>query len=225
MNYIELKKHIGHSLTVKEATSPDTGVVLHCRDCEDDIEHVQRPKPKLDIVREPEGGMNPRTEMDHLSVMACWHRRYHLGDVQPTDRPEEWLSENAPEGSEVLPVFMYDHGSITLSTSSFNDRWDSGQLGFIVMTPDKILEGWGRGSTEITDAMRVGARECMAEEVKLYNDYLNGEVWGFIYTGEDETENSCFGFLGSDKDNIKDAMLDHCPEARELFDEAWEKRS
>lgn len=45
----------------------------------------------------------------NLGVMACWHRRYNLGDVQPKESPEEWLAANAPKGSVVLPLYLYDH--------------------------------------------------------------------------------------------------------------------
>jgi hypothetical protein len=31
---------------------------------------------------------SPR-EYDNVGTMACWHRRYKLGDVQPEERPDE----------------------------------------------------------------------------------------------------------------------------------------
>jgi hypothetical protein len=42
----------------------------------------------------------------------------------------------------VLPLYLYDHGNITMSTGSFHDTWDSGRVGFIYMTKEKA-EGNG----------------------------------------------------------------------------------
>jgi len=35
--------------------------------------------------------MDPR-EWDNLATMVCWHRRYNLGDEQPEEDPEEYLT-------------------------------------------------------------------------------------------------------------------------------------
>jgi len=37
------------------------------------------------------GPMDPR-EWDNLATMVCWHRRYNLGDEQPEEDPEEYLT-------------------------------------------------------------------------------------------------------------------------------------
>lgn len=39
--------------------------------------------------------MSPR-ECDNLGTMACWHRRYNLGDVQPSCDPEAYLLDLLP---------------------------------------------------------------------------------------------------------------------------------
>ena len=33
----------------------------------------------------------------------------------------------------ILPLYLYDHSGLTMSTNDFGDRWDSGCVGFIYM--------------------------------------------------------------------------------------------
>ena len=177
---------------------------------------------------------NPREAWDNLGVMACWHNRYNLGDVQPKCDPEEWLAENAPEGSVVLPLYLYDHSGITMSTSGFSCPWDSGQVGVIVATPEKIKECWGTDA--ITDDIREKVTECLKGEVKVYDWFLTGNVWGYIIEQPSECcehcgrgdglehVDSCFGFYG-DGDDVLEQMMEHVEDAHhEALRAAWEAR-
>ena len=38
-----------------------------------------------------EDPLNPRKEWDHAATMVCWHRRYDLGDEQPTCEPGDYF--------------------------------------------------------------------------------------------------------------------------------------
>ena len=63
--------------------------------------------------------------------------RDELGDVHIRNREEleQWKSDN-PTVLE-FPLYAYEHSSISLSISDeypFNDRWDAGQIGVIVIT-------------------------------------------------------------------------------------------
>ena len=46
-------------------------------------------------------------------------------------------------------------------------------------------------------------RNDLRNEVKLYDDYLNGNVYGVYIKKDDEIMESCFGFYGDE--GIKDA--------------------
>jgi hypothetical protein len=75
---------------------------------------------------------------------------------------------------EVVPVFMYEHSSVALSTGSFIGRaqhaeWDSGQVGFAYITPEKLEE------TGISDV-----EGAMSSEVEELGRWMNGEVYGYI---------------------------------------------
>lgn len=100
---------------------------------------------------------DPRKEFENLGTMACWHRRYSLGDTQPKCDPGEYIESIAPPSYHnhpsklrkwidkqliALDVFMYDHSGITINTTGFSCPWDSGQIGFIWMTMAQAREEW-----------------------------------------------------------------------------------
>lgn len=177
---------------------------------------------------------SPRT-WDNLGVMACWHRQYRLGDVQPSCTPEEWIAENAPEGSIVLPLYLYDHSGISMSTSEFSCPWDSGQVGVIVATPDKVREEF-RDTKMTPEQLREQVVKVLVQEVSTYDDYLTGNVWGYTIevthackecghaVHDNEQEDSCWGFVGSDPSTL-DAMKEHVDKKHhEALEKAWENR-
>lgn len=162
---------------------------------------------------------SPRS-WDNMGTMACWHRKYNLGDVRPKESPTEWLKANAPKGSVVLPLYLYDHSGITMSTGSFNDPWDSGQVGWIICTPEKIRKEYN--VTRITQKLRAQVEQMLISEVKTYDHYLTGNVYGFsLSDDEGEMVDSCAGFYGDDLDG----MIEHAgKEHAEILKEAWEHR-
>ena len=148
---------------------------------------------------------SPR-EDDNFGTMVCFHKRYELGDK--TDyRTEDYDSwEELKEGIiknegevVILPLYLYDHSGITISTSSFSCRWDSGQVGFIFVSKYKIKK-------EGIDETKV--EQYLIDEVKVYDQYLTGDVWGYnVYEvsicdkGHEHKElvESCYGFYGHDE--------------------------
>ena len=46
--------------------------------------------------------MNPREECSNLGTMVCWHRRYSLGDEQPSESPDEWIKNMSGLDDEQL---------------------------------------------------------------------------------------------------------------------------
>lgn len=178
---------------------------------------------------------SPRTSCDNLGVMVTWHRQYRLGDKQPRISAEEWLADpdNVPEGSIVLPLYLYDHSGISMSTSPFSCPWDSGQVGVIVATPDKIKEAFM--VSVITDEVREQATKALVQEVSTYDDYLTGNVWGYTienfvtcptcgHTAPDDDGDSCWGFIGSDPSTLA-AMKEHVDKKHhEALERAWANR-
>lgn len=136
---------------------------------------------------------NPR-ELNSLGVMVCWHHRYNLGDSHEWEMPSEFdRSEEKRRALAILPLYLYDHSGITMSTRPFADKWDSGQVGYIYIPREKLKDyGW----TRVTRQRREQLEETLRGEVETYDQYLRGEVYGFqILDGSVEMD-SCYGFFG-----------------------------
>lgn len=180
-------------------------------------------KPKTgDIrVRIVQDDMNdtPR-DWDTLGTMVCWHPRYDLGDKHEFKAPEdfkEFMKEHSFE-MVVLPLYLYDHSGITMSTElnyPFNDRWDAGQVGWIYCMFDRVKLEWGK----VTEVTVKKTKDVLRGEVETYDKYLTGDVWGYIVErcsvcptcGDIQWEalDSCWGFYGSNPE--KNGMVDHIP--------------
>lgn len=246
------------------------------------VKSFENEKARLSIYYDT-NPMNPR-EWDNLGTMVCWHRRYDLGDEQAQNIGlynswEEWLENEVliPNGGEenvvYLPLYLYDHGGITMNTTGFSCPWDSGQVGWIYATKDRFRketgytenelfnpdkhrtpkvgervkvkshEDWGQvkeinGDTitvdldwnkipdarkpeniieisldNIQEVMADKAKEILINEVGLYDDYLRGEVYGFVLEEKEMCDccrqieykeiNSCWGFYGRDLEYMK----------------------
>ena len=148
---------------------------------------------------------SPRDD-DNLGVMLCWHRRVLLGDEQisPRDFGEDLGRIREERGAAlVLPIYIYEHGQITITAresvyAMYPDKeWDAGQVGFIYAEEATVLKEYGVES--ITEEMLEKLREVLEGEVAVYDQYLMGDVWGFVIEDEDgEHEDSCWGFFGLD---------------------------
>ena len=91
-------------------------------------------------------------------------------------------------GWVVLPLYLYDHGGLTMNTSGFSCPWDSGCVGIIWATRDQINSEFGvknknGGYPDIKTKAYAKAQEKAAEllksEVELYDSYLRGEVYSY----------------------------------------------
>jgi hypothetical protein len=175
---------------------------------------------KLAIYIDPSPS-NPRHECEKDTIMACTHKRYNLGDVQFTD-PIDWLERTLnvrPRGEYnnvrlydlelkflnkfvAKKLYLYDHSGITISTSPFSCPWDSGQVGYIYMTKKKAISIWGRRN------YKAKALELIEAEVKEYDQYLRGDVYGYSFIDDDNNLDGCWGFLGTDwaKNGLKDSL-------------------
>ena len=90
-------------------------------------------------------------------------------------------------GIAYLPLYCYEHGGITMNTGGFSCPWDSGQAGWIYTTKEEILKCGGYIKSEkgnwikITERnWRKAAQIWMEGEVELYDQYLQGECYGYI---------------------------------------------
>lgn len=145
---------------------------------------------------------SPRTAYDNLGVMYCKHKRYNLGDNHKTIEANSWqevekILKKDYAAVVIIPIYMFDHSGISLSTSKFNCPWDSGQVGFIYCSKAMAKIEFKKVTKKIKEIIS----KRLISEIEIYNQYLNGEVYGY----ELIEENKC-----SHCDNIKTEIIDSC---------------
>jgi hypothetical protein len=104
-------------------------------------------------------------------------------------------------GVTIYPVFSYEHGGITVSMGAFSCPYDSGQLGIIYVTDEKLKkEFWG----VIPDPEKI--KELLDGEIKTYASYLEGMIYCYeIEDGDGNYVDSLYGFY--DEDECKNEMI------------------
>jgi hypothetical protein len=147
--------------------------------------------------------INPRTAFDNFGHIVCFHPQYTLGDeghgikkadFDSWDEMEKYLIREK-KAVITLPLYLYDHSGITIRTHPFNDRWDSCQVGFTYVTRAEILDNWL--VKRLNRELRQKARSLLESELETYDDYLTGNVYGYVL--EDDAGNvvdSCWGYFG-----------------------------
>lgn len=156
-------------------------------------------KYKIEIFPDDDP-IDPRSN-DNLGTMVCFHRRYSLGDKHDYDSGDyngwdemkEAIIKNEKVGV-ILPLYLYDHSGITMNTTGFSCPWDSGQVGFIFISKDKMLKEYGR--KRITPSFKTRIAEYLKNEVEEYDQYISGNCYGFRITDTDTDDevDSCWGF-------------------------------
>ena len=154
---------------------------------------------------------SPRT-WDNLGTMVCFHNRYDLGDkhnykhsdYESWDEMEKYITKYENVGV-ILPLYLYDHSGITMNTTGFSCNWDSGKVGFIFISKEKMLQEYG--GKIVTKKLKERVEGYLKGEVGTYDQYLTGDVYGYkvfkVETCElgcehEEELESCWGYYGED---------------------------
>lgn len=182
---------------------------------------------KVEIVADPDRtDLDPRKDDLNVGVMLCEHRSYDLGDSRDATAGYREALEHFCNGhggvkawtrwlkafhgtTTVLPLYLYDHSSITISAGAnllqrvegdpLNPRgrflgdaagWDTSTVGFIFDTA---------ASREEPGTPPERVEEVLRAEVSYYAAWLEGDVWGYVITDASGQEvESCWGFIGDD---------------------------
>lgn len=174
---------------------------------------------RFEVLVEPDP-QSPR-ENENLGTMLYNHRRYVLGDDRIKFASfDEYLDSANLSAEEVvsLPLYLLDHSGLTLSTTAFQDQWDSGCVGVIFTTFDKIKNEYG--ASEVDHDLVERIELVLENEVAEFNSYLNNEIYGFRlceknsseewsevesgwnFYGSDPNENGMLEFLATDIANV-----------------------
>lgn len=148
------------------------------------------------VIEQDEFPEDPRL-WDNIGTMLCCHRDYQLGDCNTNRETEEQLAEICRKygksdeeidemtfAEEVqfilnqddvcgLPLWLYDHSGISISTGRVCP-WDSSFVGLIFVEKDFYLaqmclkdeEGW-----------KAKAKKTLEGEIETYSDFLKGNVY------------------------------------------------
>lgn len=152
---------------------------------------------KLRLVIEQEQSPEDPRSWDNLGTMLCCNQYYQLGDCNSNRETKLQLAEicrkygkSDEEIDEMtfseeihfildqddvcgLPLWIYDHSGISISTGK-QCSWDSSFVGLIFVEKDFYLaqtclkdeEGW-----------KEKAKEMLKGEVETYSDFLEGNVY------------------------------------------------
>lgn len=92
----------------------------------------------------------------------------------------KWIDKNV----YYLPLFVYIHSGVSLSTTRFSCGWDSGNSGYIYA----LKKNWQGGDDPLKQ---------LEDEIKTFDDYMQGNVWDYEITDSNgEYIDSCCGYIG-----------------------------
>ena len=146
---------------------------------------------------------NPR-DWDNLGTMVCAHSKYTLGDVQDNAEAIEEIAKD--KDNIVLPLYLYAHGGMRMSTMPYICTWDSGQVGIIYVSKDDIRKEYK--VKRITKKIKDNVLGALSSEVETYSHHLEGNIFSFTLEkikacetcncNTEEHIDSCGGFYGYD---------------------------
>jgi hypothetical protein len=125
-----------------------------------------------ECVGEEENPINK--EMGCLGEFVAFHRRYDFGNKK-FESVKEMEKYAKRRKCFVFNWYMYEHSGIAFSLSNdnypFNDRWDAGQLGCILVPIVDAKKNFGK------DVTRERIQEIIEAELKEYQQYVNNEIY------------------------------------------------
>ena len=83
------------------------------------------------------------------------------------------------ESAALMPVYLLDHSGITVSTTPFNDPWDSGLAGWAWVHEDEVRScaemkgGYPEGRGKALRCLRT----YIEDAVDTYDSWLAGDIW------------------------------------------------
>ncbi|MDT8900617.1 hypothetical protein [Anaeroselena agilis] len=215
------------------------------------IETYKNDRYCLKVIQD-ETPANPREDFDNLGTMIGFSRDYVMGDKHNYYSYRHFLecmaaeygfkgwAENASDRTLasflerhliILPYYLYARDGLAIANGWDYDR--DGFLradGFLYVSKQAVREEWK--VKRISPALRAQVLRVLKVEFETYEQYRQGEVYGFILHElkardclacggeagcevcpevEDEEIDSCWGFYGDDPK--VNGMMDHLPEA------------
>ena len=159
----------------------------------------------------------------NLSKMIFTGGQEHLGDKHEVDfdysfdsrqefieRGEEIVRKHFKDVAVCYAVHMYKHSGESISidySGQYTCRFDSGTIGFAIVTKEDIRKEYN--IKRVTQKYIDKCENIVRGEIETLNQYISGEVYGYVVEDEDENIiDSCYGFFGDDieKNGISDYL-------------------
>ena len=169
-----------------------------------------------------------------LYNLAVFHSHYNIGNVTGGldyyDFIAELVSEYNPAAAErwveseqtsvhkaklwahlnvwyiTVPVFMYEHSGISISTTPFSCSWDSGSVGFGYVSKEKIRTEFQ--ITRITPTRYREAVNGLTAQVEYFDNIIQGNCYQWAVEVDGEGVESCAGYVGWDTQMLADLKHD-----------------
>ena len=154
----------------------------------------------VEIFHDPDIVKSPHTWCS--STLCIAHRRYNFGgehlsgDAGSFAEAFAWhLAEQGLHERDIicLLIYMYEHGGIVLKCCPFNDRWDSGQVGFLYERRTDIRREFG--VKRISPKLECRIYDRLRGEIETLSAWANGDIYGFRIPALDIV---CGGYYGWD---------------------------
>lgn len=195
-------------------------------------------KHKYELKIEQESHLGSPREWDNLgSFYTTKNNRYIEREISIYDyeRDEEFdfgidadsdIERLSKLGYIAIPVSVYDHSGWTVFTGVASG-WDSGCIGFYVVSRERIREEFG--CKRISKKLLAKVNSIMEKEVKTFNQFVQREIWCYEITKDGELLDSCGGFYEEDDfETFQNHMMSYFPSeaniTEEQFKQAWEDR-
>lgn len=181
-------------------------------------------KQTLELIQD-ENPRDPREDDNISKLVFATHGKNEIKDdgfefESSYESRDDFITRGEAElkeffGDEMVfcsPVHVYAHGSVAYSmerSGQFNDRWDSGTCGFIIVLAEDLKETL---NVENLNKLSLQCAELFAKaELDVFNDYVGGNTYGYSLKDETGEEiDSCWGFFGDDIQS--NGVLDHVGE-------------
>jgi hypothetical protein len=170
----------------------------------------------LEVKIEPYDGVTSLDDIaDHFATFVLNHKRYSFpcnieidfDQFDSWDEVEGYLVKTY-KPLAISRVFMMDHGNTYISLSDYNDSWDSGVIGFIMVTRENLK----KAGLPIT---KKKAEELLKIDFESLRIWVEGDIYLVSVGGENEVvytakdaESTGESLLKEAKENIQQEIAE-----------------
>ena len=119
-------------------------------------------------------------DFDNTTRFVTFERNTFLSNYNKFDSPDAAVTWAEDNNFETVPLYKYEHGPVIYNTEPFACRWDSAQVGYVLVD----LSGYEPHQV-------AAAAKGLCEAVTTW---CNGDYYGYIIDLPDGTSESCWGF-------------------------------